>query len=350
MSHKAIGNLLSEICKAARGEGVLLRVLQNPGSGEPCEDAMVKIGGNTDVEDAISDGAVDVVAGSSWLFSREELAGQLDLLVVDEASQLPLADAIAVSTAARNLLLVGDPQQLSQPSKGSHPPGSEGSALGHLIGDHSTVPDDWGLFLATSRRMHPDVCDFVSAVVYEGRLTSHPSCERQALTGEGPWCGTGLRWLPVQHAGNRTSSREEVEAVAHAVGQLIGMPWTRSDGTTVALGLGDILVVAPYNAHVTRLLEALPEGVEVGTVDRFQGRQAPVTIYSMASSSPELAPRGLDFLYSLERLNVAVSRAQGLSILVCSPALLLPMCRTLDQMRRANALCRFVELARDVGA
>ena len=268
--------------------------------------------------------------------------------MVDEASQLPLADAVAVSTAARNLLLVGDPQQLNQPSKGSHPPGSEDSALAHLIGEHATVPDDRGLFLATSRRMHPDVCDFVSAVVYEGRLTSHLSCEQQELAGEGPWSGTGLRWRPVHHEGNRTSSNEEVEAVTDVVGQLIGRRWTRSDGTTTTLEHEDILVVAPYNAHVTRLLEALPEEVEVGTVDRFQGRQAPVTIYSMASSNPELAPRGLDFLYSLERLNVAVSRAQGMSILVCHPDLLLPTCRSLEQMRRANALCRFVELAREV--
>jgi predicted RecB family nuclease len=345
LSHKAIGNLLGEICQAAREEGVALRVLQNPGKGEPCDDPLVQVGGNPEVEAALGDGVVDVVAGSSWLFSREELEGSFDLLVVDEASQLPLADAVAVSTAARNLLLVGDPQQLGQPSKGSHPPGSDGSALSHLIGDHATVPDDRGLFLATSRRMHSGVCDFVSNVVYEGRLTSHPDCDRQTLAGTGPWSGTGLRWLPVQHTGHRTSSCEEIAAVADVVGQLIGAPWTRADGTTVLLGPEDVLVVAPYNAHVTRLLEALPDGVEAGTVDRFQGRQAPVTIYSMASSSPELAPRGLDFLYSLERLNVAVSRAQGMSILVCNPALLLPMCRTLEQMRRANALCRFVELA-----
>jgi predicted RecB family nuclease len=345
LSHKAIGNLLTEVCTAARGEGVALRILQNPGSGTACDDDLVQVADNDGVEQAVRSGTVDVVAGTSWLFSRPDLDGTLDLLIVDEASQLPLADAVAVSTAARNLLLVGDPQQLGQPSKGSHPPGSGISALGHLLDDHPTVPDDRGLFLSRSRRMHPDVCSFVSEVVYEGRLGSTIPRKRHVLSGDGPWAGSGLRWVPVAHEDNRTSSMQEVAAVQRIVDEVTGTRWTTADGSVETLTAGDLMVVAPYNAQVVKLTEGLPDDVEVGTVDRFQGRQAPVTIYSMATSHPSLAPRGIDFLYSLERLNVAVSRAQAMTILVCSPDLLLPSCRTVEQVRLANALNRFVEFA-----
>ena len=346
LSHKAITNLLDETCTAAREEGISMRILQRVSdNSQACQDDMVEVADNDVIEAAIHDGDVDVVAGTSWLFSREGIEQALDVLVVDEASQLPLADAIAVSTAARNLLLVGDPQQLGQPSSGVHPEGAEVSALEHLLAGHATVPTERGLFLPETRRLHPAVCDFVSTVVYEGRLESHKHCSQQAVSGTDAWSGAGPRWAPVDHEGNRTSSTEEAEKVQEIVDELLGRTWTGFDGSTRDLTLDDIMIVAPYNAQVACLTEHLGGPADVGTVDRFQGRQAPVAIYSMATSTPGEAPRGMDFLYSLERLNVAVSRAQGLAIVVCSPQLLRPSCQTVHQMRLANALCRFVEMA-----
>jgi superfamily I DNA and/or RNA helicase len=247
--------------------------------------------------------------------------------------------------AARNLVLLGDPRQLAQPSKAAHPPGAEASALEHLLGGHVTMPPELGLFLPVTRRLPPEVNRFVSEAFYEGRLASDPACSNQKVAGEAPFAGEGVRWVPVEHAGNRTVSLEEVEAVGRIFDGLVGREWTDGKGDCRLLSPADVLVVAPYNAQVARLAAALPPGARVGTVDKFQGQQAPVVIYSLAASSPEDAPRGMEFLYSLNRLNVAVSRAQGLAVLVGSPALLRVHCRTLEQMRLASALCRFVETA-----
>ncbi|MCU1488786.1 MAG: family RecB-like putative nuclease, partial [Acidimicrobiaceae bacterium] len=290
----------------------------------------------------------DILAGTAWLFSRPEFDQQLDFLVVDEAGQLSLANVVAVGTSARNLLLVGDPRQLAQPSLGTHPPGADSSALGHVLGDAETIPADRGIFLDTTHRLHPSITRFISEIVYDGRLESEPGCERRAVSGGGPLSGSGLRFVPVEHRGNRTSSLEEVAVVKRCVEQLVGRTWTERGGAPRPLDLDDILVVAPYNAQVNLLRSALPPGVRVGTVDRFQGQEAPVVIISLAASSAEDVPRGMEFLYSLNRLNVAVSRAMGLAVLVCAPALLAAPCNSVEQLRLVNALCRYVELAETV--
>jgi superfamily I DNA and/or RNA helicase len=192
------------------------------------------------------------------------------------------------------------------------------------------VAEDIGVFLPESWHMHPDVCEFVSDAFYDGRLRSHASCAERTTP-----LGTGLRFLAVEHEGNSTSSEEEAAAIRTEIDRL------------VAAGMGpqDVMVVAPFNAQVKLLTERLQPGVRVGTVDKFQGQEAPVVFFSMASSSGADAPRGIDFLMSRNRLNVAVSRAQCLAYLVCAPALLDVDCKTVDHMRLANALCRFVELA-----
>jgi superfamily I DNA and/or RNA helicase len=247
--------------------------------------------------------------------------------------------------SARNLVLLGDPRQLAQPSKAAHPPRAEASALEHLLGDHATMPAELGLFLPITRRLHPDVSRFVSEAFYEGRLESDPACASQLLAGAAPLAGAGLRWLAVEHTGNRTASAEEAAAVARIFSELVGRTWTDAKGSSRRLDAADVLVVAPYNAQIARLAAALPAGARVGTVDKFQGQQAPVVIYSMAASSAEDAPRGMEFLYSRNRLNVAVSRAQALAVLVASPALRRAHCRTVEQMKLVSALCRFVEMA-----
>jgi uncharacterized protein len=335
-----------QLCALAERAGVRLDVLQKASEDGRCSHPMVRQAANNgEVETSLRAGTVQVLAGTAWLFAREALEGTLDTLVVEEAGQLSLANVVAIGGAARNFVLLGDPRQLSQPSKASHPPAAERSALEHLLGDHETIPAELGVFLATTRRLHPDLGRFVSETFYGGRLLSHSSCARQALGGAPPLAGAGLRFVPVEHGGNRTLSAEEAVAVSGIVRDLLGIPWTDAAGHTRPLELADLLVVAPYNAQVARLSAALPVGARVGTVDKFQGQQAPVVIYSMAASSTEDVPRGLEFLLSPNRLNVALSRAQALTVLVCSPALLRPPCRTLEQVRLVNALCRFVEMA-----
>jgi superfamily I DNA and/or RNA helicase len=296
---------------------------------------------STGSNDEMLDPELQLLAGTSFLFAREELDGHLDTLFVDEAGQVSLADVLALATAARNIVLLGDPNQLAQVSQGSHPPGADASVLRHLLGDDETVRDEMGLFLEHTWRMRPEVNGFISESFYDGRLGSAEETLARSL-GD----GNGIRFLPVEHEGNRTQSPEEAEAVAREVRRLVGSPYREESGERT-LREEDVIVVAPYNAHVRCLRDKLPAGVAVGTVDKFQGQQAPVVFYAMGSSSSEDVPRGLDFLFSRNRLNVAISRAQCLAYLVCSPRLLDANCRTVEQMRLANALCRFVEEAEE---
>jgi uncharacterized protein len=285
-----------------------------------------------------------LLAGTAWLFSREDMAGVVDTLFVDEAGQVSLADALALGTCARNVVLLGDPQQLGQVSQGIHPEGASASVLEHLLGGDDTVSADRGLFLSRTWRMHPDVCRFISETSYEGRLHAVPACERQRIDSSG-LSGTGLRWLPVEHEGNRGSSVEEADRIAAELELLVGATFTDRDGRERRLGWDDILVVTPYNAQVRCLRARLGPHARIGTVDKFQGQEAPVVFFSMATSSGDDLPRNLEFLFSRNRLNVAISRAQSLAVLVASPELLEIRCRTIEQMRMVNALCRFVEEA-----
>ena len=243
--------------------------------------------------------------------------------------------------------MLGDPQQLDQPQKGSHPEGAEVSALEHLLDGARTIPPDKGLFLERTWRLHPAICEFTSEVFYEGRLNSREGLEQQSVSGH-PWLsGSNLWFFAVEHEGNQNSAPEEVERIAALIDTLRqpGVNWVDDKGQTRALRLEDILVVAPYNAQVSDLMARIPQA-RIGTVDKFQGQQAPVVIYSLTTSSPEDAPRGMEFLYSLNRLNVATSRAQAMVIIVGNPLLLEPECRSPRQMQLANALCRYAELAK----
>jgi predicted RecB family nuclease len=345
LSHRAISHLLGRVCEEARRRGVSIRVMQRSDE-RGCDDPQVEcVGSNDIITAALDEGRVDVVAGTAWLLARPEMAERFDTLFVDEAGQLSLANVVAIGGCARNIVLLGDPQQLEQPSAGSHPPGAEVSALGHLLGGNETVPPDRGLFLDVTWRMHPDVCSYISTIFYDSRLFSSPDCERQRVLGDGDLSGTGLRWLPVEHTGNRSASDEEAIAVAGLVGRLVDRRWIDRDGVDRPLTASDILVVAPYNAHVAALRRRLPDDVAVGTVDRFQGQEAAVVVYSMATSLAEDVPRGMEFLYSRNRMNVAVSRARCLAVLVSSPNLLRVACTRAGQIPLANALCAFVERA-----
>ena len=344
-SHKVIGNLLDKLMGEAKLRGQSVRAMQKADERDRCKSEEVQCTGSAStVEMALSDGDIDIVAGTSWLFARPTFPAGLDYLVVDEVGQMALANVLAMAGVTRNFIFLGDPNQLSQPSHGIHPPGVNLSVLDHVIQDKPTMPADYGLFLETSYRLHPAVCAFISEAFYDGKLEPDQSTKRQDLATSNGSGGVGLRYIPVEHSGNRTVSPEEADRVNDTFGALVGLPWTDRGGKIRPIAVDDILVVAPYNAQVRRLIETLPEKARVGTVDKFQGQEAPVVIYSMATSSVDDAPRGMDFLFSLNRLNVAASRAQGLMILICSPELLKARCRTPDQMQLASALCRLVEL------
>jgi uncharacterized protein len=349
ISHKVISNLLQYACSEARAANIQLSAVQKANETDGCADGMVKqVDGNEEILDALRQGTVQVVAGTPWLWARGDMADSVEVLFVDEAGQMSLADVLAISQAGRSVVLLGDPQQLNQPQQGVHPPGVDVSALAHLLNGRATIEPENGLFLKETWRLHPDICAFTSELFYDGRLTARPENRNQRLNMNGPLDGTGLRYILVQHSGNQSESPEEVATAKELVNNLLarGATWTDKTGRQDTLKLGEILVVAPYNAQVSALCKALPVGARVGTVDKFQGQQAPIVIYSMTTSTPEDAPRGMEFLYSLNRLNVAISRAQCLVVILASPALFQVECKTPRQMQLANALCRYLEMVR----
>jgi uncharacterized protein len=350
LSHKVIGNLLDEVHAAGAAVGFAITGMQKADDEQRCDTPAIALAAkNEEVRDALASGAVRLAAGTAWLWSDEDMTASVDVLFIDEAGQFPLANALAVAPAARSMVLLGDPGQLEQPQQGVHPPGTDVSALDHLLGeDAATVPPERGLFLDRTWRLHPDICAFTSELFYESRLAARPGLERQVVRGTGPLTGSGLRFIAAEHTGNANESREEVDILASLVKSLLdgGHTWIDADGAEHVIALRDILVVAPYNAQVAALAQRLPTGARVGTVDKFQGQEAPIVIYSMATSSADDAPRGMTFLYSPNRLNVATSRARCLAVVVASPLVFVPECRTPEQMRLANAFCRFAELSR----
>ena len=345
LSHKVVRKLLEEAVKAAAEKGLRgLCCVQRWNEGEPVPGIAVARK-NEEIVAALGNGSANVIGGTSFLWSRGEMADSTDVLFIDEAGQMALADVISIAHAAKSLVLIGDPQQLERPLQGSHPEGAEKSALEHLLGEHKTILPDVGLLLPETWRLHPRICRFTSELFYEGRLRSREELEENVIDGHGWVKGAGLWYVPAEHDGNRNSSAEEVKAIGKIVSGLL-QPKIRfyrgSKGRS--LEPDDILIVAPYNAQVSDLLGRLP-GMRVGTVDKFQGQEAPVVIYSLTTSSSEDAPRGMEFLYSLNRLNVATSRAMSAVIVVGSPRLFEPECRSPRQMQLANALCAYREMA-----
>ena len=347
LSHKAIHNLLDAIQREADAKDFTFRGVKRArdegGPDTTFESRCIVPGLEADV---CADPQYDLVAGTGWALTRPAVDVQvakrpIDVLIVDEAGQLSLADVLAAGTSARALVLLGDPNQLPQVTQGSHPEGSERSVLQHLLGDDVTVPPDRGIFLEETWRLRPELCAFTSDAYYAGRLRNAPITEQRSLEA-----GNGPVWLPVDHEHRGQASIEEADAIAGAVRELLGTGFTDVDGSERALTERDILVVAPYNAQVRTLRSRLPDGIAVGTVDKFQGQQAPVVFVSMASSTPGDAPRGVGFAFDRHRFNVATSRAQCRAVLVCSPRLLDADCKTVEQMRLVSAVGRFVELAR----
>ena len=352
VSHKVVVNLLEATSKQAREDGLHMSLVHRQQGQYDGEWRIQRVYDYGAVRAGLRNGTANVLGATAWCWAKPEFEQSVDALIVDEAGQMSLANVLACAPAARSVVLLGDPQQLEQPLQSSHPEGSEVSALYHLLNGADTMPPHQGLFLGQTYRLHPDLARFTSEIYYEGRVEALPGLERQAIVPRGnggsDLGGSGLRYVPVPHEGNQARSFEEIECITPLVGELLKhSSWQDQNGAVKLLTPNDILIVAPYNAQVSALTEALPGlSDRIGTVDRFQGQEAPVVIYSMTSSSPEDAPRGMEFLYNRFRFNVATSRARALCILVGSPALFQPECRSPRQMRMANGLCRFRELSR----
>ncbi|GEB46310.1 hypothetical protein MTE01_22550 [Microbacterium testaceum] len=349
-SHATIEHMLDQVIAAGVPASRVGKAPKDPGAPHAFT-VLPKNGVAAFTAENVSTGFV--VGGTAWDFSHEARIprGSLDLLVIDEAGQFSLASTIAVSLAAQRLLLLGDPQQLPQVSQGTHPEPVDTSALGWIIDGAEVVPEEFGYFLARTRRMHPAIAEPVSRLSYEGRLAAHPSTALRRLDGVEP----GLHVVPVRHSGNSTFSHEEAAEVARVVSELVGREWTGAEGGAGdsaavleprALRADDIIVITPYNAQQVAVEEALAAAgfadVPVGTVDRFQGKEAVVAILTLAASSGREAPRGLEFLLLRNRINVAISRAMQAAYVVYSPALLDDLPRTPEGVARLSGFARLV--------
>lgn len=359
-SHKAVVNLLLACGEAAREAGTSLHGMKVGGEADrgllASNPTVQYVASSGDARGLYTGG---VVGGTAWLLSRPEWEGALDFLFIDEAGQVPLANAIAMARCARNLLLLGDQMQLEQPIQGSHPGDAGLSVLQYALKDtaarlpdaplfHAVVPQEYGLFLGESRRMHPSVCQFISESMYESRLGSHPDCARQKIAIPSGANGlitreSGIVFSAVEHDGNIQQSDEEVERVKAIYSELCGRTYTDKEGAMRPLALEDFLFIAPYNAQVRALQATLPQGARIGSVDKFQGQEAPVCILSVCSSYGEYGSRGLAFILDRNRINVAISRAQCLAVVVADPRIAGAIPGSLDEMMLISLFCKLAD-------
>jgi len=344
-SHKAIQNLLRECHALSGGTFKGLYVTNNPPEDLDKNFPGIETSGSSEARGKYRGG---LIAGTAWLFSRPEWAGELKHLFIDEAGQVSLANIAAMCAATDNMVLLGDQMQLEQPIQGTHPGESGQSALDYYLDGNATIPETLGLFLSETRRLHPEICQFVSSLVYDGRLVSAPGNENRqiqpAKTSAHVQSPSGILFSPVEHDGNTQSSLEELNRIKVIVNELVGRPRFGTDGKRDGcIKLDDILFVAPYNMQVRLLRAELPVGARVGSVDKFQGQEADVVILSMCSSFGEYGSRGLEFILDQNRMNVAVSRARILAFVVGDPRIAATPARSVDAMRQINLYCRLIQ-------
>jgi uncharacterized protein len=341
-SHKAINNLLAKVEELAAEHQIVFSGVKKVSAHDPDSylngRVIQDLLDNQDVEM----GGWDLIGGTAYLFARPDMKGAVDYLFVDEAGQVSLGNMLAMAGSTRNIVLVGDQMQLAQPIQGAHPGESGLSALDYFLQGDATIAPDRGVLLDTSWRMHPTICAFISEAVYDGRLKAQNDCGRQELllngTAHPALKRHGISVFGMNHQGCSQSSEEEALATRDLIEALIGTQFVNHNGSTDALGLQNILVVAPYNAQVNLLRAHLPDGSRVGTVDKFQGQEAEVVIVSLATSTPEDLPRHVDFFYSKNRLNVAISRARTLAIVLMNPRLLELDAMSVEHLRMVNTL------------
>lgn len=349
-SHKAINNLLQAVDKRMIEANAHYVGVKKVSTAEHHIDSdfIINCGSNTEI--AKMNPPPQLLAGTAWLLARPEFRESFDYLFIDEAGQVSLANTIAMGMCARNLVLLGDQMQLGQPIQGMHPGRSGESALEYLLNGESTIAQERGIFLGATYRMHPDVCRFISDAIYDSKLFSDPSTFKQSLilnsAAHQALKPAGISYLPVEHDGNSQRSEEEASTVNALVLNLLTQSYRDGDGNVHPFRLDDILIVAPYNMQVNLLKKILPIGARVGTVDKFQGQEAQVVIISMATSSEEYLPRFIDFLFSKNRLNVAISRARSHAILITSELLPMASCSNHHEMELINLLCKIIDVAK----
>jgi len=344
--HRAINLLMAGAFEAAQQQGLhpnAAKVCQDKDDLEGLPGGVTRYKNGKDLFE--SDQLPQLIGGTAFAFSCEAADGRLDYLFVDEAGQVSVANLVAMASCAQNIILLGDQMQLGQPIQGSHPGKSGVSVLEYLLQERATVPDDFGIFLPRTWRLHPNLCHLISGAVYEDRLECEPHTVERVLVGKLPaWLTrtAGLVYVPVEHEGNVYESAEEEDRIANIVADILTVSIRSADGNVRALTSDDILIVAPYNMQVRRLERRLPN-IRVGSVDKFQGQEAVVVVLSMCASTGDSSPRGIEFLFNRNRLNVAISRAETLAVVVGSPALVHTICSMIDQMRLVNVYCRAVQ-------
>ncbi|WP_370931112.1 DEAD/DEAH box helicase [Bartonella sp. DGB1] len=346
-SHKAIHNLLQKVEEVAVEKDVKFRGIKkaNKENKDTFFDTQF-ISSKTTTKNM--DLNADLFAGTAWTFANPHFAGKLDYLFIDEAGQVSIANVIAMSIATKNIILVGDQMQLSQPIQGIHPDTAGLSVLEFLLEDNSTVPANRGIFLKQTYRMHPSICQFISNAFYDGRLTAHEITTKRSLNLQNIYLpNEGIVMIPIEHKNCSQKSVEEGEIIKKKYLSLLGQEFTNNDNSTRKITIDDILVLSPYNIQVNYLRSILPDNAKVGTVDKFQGQEAPIVLISMVTSSVEDLPHNIQFLYSKNRLNVAISRAQCLAVVVANPRLLEIPCNTVAQMKLVNTFCWLNEYAKD---
>lgn len=345
-SHKAINNLLLSTAKYCKEEGIAATFGCTRDNEPELADYDVAILKNNELVNHIQPACV--IGTTAWGFAREDMAEQLDYLFVDEAGQVAVANLIAMSRSATNLILMGDQMQLGQPSQGTHPADSGLSVLGYLLHETPTIPDDMGVFLGTTYRMHSKVNRFISEHIYEGKLESHPDNDKRIIDVPADYDGSlnldaGVVFVPVAHEGNTQASDEEVAEIKSLANALIGRTFYtgkehtgKSDIETRLIDWNDILFIAPYNHQVSKLRAALGEQAKVGSVDKFQGQEAPIVFLSMCASDASESARGLNFLFDKHRINVAISRAQSIAVVVGNPDIGKTPVNRVEQLKLVN--------------
>jgi len=340
-SHKAINNLLIGTAEYCQKEGVSGNFACTKDTDPMLEELGIPVIGNKDIESHM-EGAC-VIGTTAWGFAKEELEKSFDYLFIDEAGQVSVANLIAISLSCDNIVLMGDQMQLGQPSQGVHPAESGLSILDYLLHESSTIEEHMGVFLGTTYRMHSKVNQFISDAIYDGKLSSHPDNDHQIIKVPNGYQGemnqrAGIHYIEVEHEGNSQASTEEVSKIVELTHELLGRVFVDKEGSEREIGWDDLLFVAPYNHQVTYLKSALGEHAKVGSVDKFQGQEAPIVILSMCASNAAESPRGMEFLFDRHRINVAISRAQSLAIVVASSNLVNASVNNLAQQRLVNLM------------
>lgn len=344
-SHKAINHLLISTAQYCKDENIQASFACTKNTDDVLSELGITVYKNDSIAGNVR--AACVVGTTAWGFARADLEKAFDYLFIDEAGQVSVANLIAMSRATHNIVLMGDQMQLGQPSQGSHPEESGLSILDYLLHKTPTIPETMGVFLGITYRMHSSVNQFISEAIYEGKLESSPDNDHQRILVPEGYQGVlnkkaSIIPLPVVHEGNTQASDEEVECIVRLANELLGRQFIAKDGSERRIDWSDILFVAPYNHQVNKLRQALGNQAKVGSVDKFQGQEAPIVFLSMCASNANESPRGIDFLFNKNRINVAISRAQCMAVVTYSPLLLDTLVNNIVQMEQVNMFCSLV--------